>query len=337
MRGLSLQLRPLSPARVPGPSGRPKTGLPRLPGRAALGAASRSHPAATVVVVGALLARRDPRARGGPSAKLTLGALVCCSPRPKRTLPLRALTWGRDGAENRVVGGRRFFAAFAVAVVCVVASLSAVAGADASAASVLRVDTDGVASAFFGTCDFFFPPAPLTCHETYVLLFREVRADSGGSVNSNDAPWKLFILDHTLTFLTGGPDDQPVESDVRLGVAEVTDVSFDLQHLEMASVAGAQVPMSDGSTFSFTGTWQRTSAILVYGNNGPENQDEGLPRHSVDVCTTANNNAHQRLAFASMTGTFNGSPVQSYRSFDFAAALAVAHYEYVKVTHGGGC
>ena len=207
--------------------------------------------------------------------------------------------------------------------------------ASKSADSVLRVDSAGVASAAFGTCDFVFPPAPLTCHETFVLLFREVRSDSGGSVNANDAPWNVFILDHTITFTSGGPDAEPVESDVRLGSVEVANVGFDLQHLDTASVTDAQVPMSDGSTFSFSGTWQRTSAITVYGNDGPQNQDEGLMRHSVDACTTSNNNAHQRLAFASMSGTLNGTPVHSYQSFDFGAALSVAHYEYINVTHGG--
>jgi hypothetical protein len=207
----------------------------------------------------------------------------------------------------------------------------------APAASVLRVDTDGFASAFFGGCDFLNPPGPLSCHETNVLVFREARQNGGGSVNAKTLPWLLAINDYTVTFTSADPNVPPVFSDVRFGAVELTSgVAIDLQHLDTATVTNAQVPMDDGSTFTFSGTWQKRFEVK-YGNNGPENADEGLPRHIIDNCTTFNANAHQKIAFASMTGTLNGQPVQSYTSFDFAATIANNHFRYITATHGGSC
>lgn len=109
-------------------------------------------------------------------------------------------------------------------------------------------------------------------------------------------------------------------------------VSFDYQHLSTASVDAA-VPMSDGSTAAVHAVWTPTTQTEVFGNDGPGLNDIG-PRHSVDSCVTANNNAHQKLRFATVTGTVNESRIQSYSDNPFAGWLQMAQYLTIDVTHG---
>jgi hypothetical protein len=235
------------------------------------------------------------------------------------------------------MAGRRVLAAVAALVFVGIVGFGFVIVRAAPAASVVRVDTDGLVSAFFGGCDFFVPPGPVSCHETSVLGFREAREDRGGSVNARSLPWFFVIDDYTVTFTSADPNVPPVFSNERFGSVELTSgVDMDLQHLDTATVTDAQVPMDDGSTFTFSGTWTKRFEV-TYGNDGPENADEGIPRHFVDNCVTFNANAHQKIAFASMTGTLNGQPVQSYHSFDFAATLSNDHYRYITASHGGSC
>jgi hypothetical protein len=222
-----------------------------------------------------------------------------------------------------------------IAALVVVAGALGVSGT--RAASVLRVDTDGFATAYFGGCDFLVPPQPLSCHETNVTFYREARQDGGGSVNAKALPWLMVIDDYTVTFTSVDPNVLPVFSGERFGVTELTSgVAMDVAQLNTATVTNAQVPMDDGSTFTFSGTWSKRFEAK-YGNNGPVNADEGLPRHSVDKCLTFNANAHQKIAFSSMTGTLNGQPVQSYGSFDFAAVISSGHFRYITADHGGSC
>jgi hypothetical protein len=91
--------------------------------------------------------------------------------------------------------------------------------------------------------------------------------------------------------------------------------------------------MSDGSTAVVHAIWSPTTDMQVFGNDGPALNDLG-PRHSVDSCVTAVNNAHQKLRFATVTGTVNGSPFRSYSDNPFAGWLQTAHFVLIDVTHG---
>jgi hypothetical protein len=192
--------------------------------------------------------------------------------------------------------------------------------------------TDGFAESYFGGCDFLDPPGPLSCHETHVQVYKEGLADITASTAPPKTPWVIFVDDYTVTFATGGPDAVPVLSDERTGLLLDPTVTFDEPHLSFLSV-DARVPMSDGSTFDFQGTWSATSERTQSGNDGDTLLFAGLPRHYVDRCTTINDQAHQKDRQATMTGTLNGSPVQSYPdlSLDF---IAHNHFIYIDVAHG---
>jgi hypothetical protein len=75
VRHLSPPLRPLSETRIPGPTGRPNAGLPRLPPRAALRSTSRRHGAAPPLVARQVHARRDPGA--GRRLELVRASRAC--------------------------------------------------------------------------------------------------------------------------------------------------------------------------------------------------------------------------------------------------------------------
>jgi len=220
----------------------------------------------------------------------------------------------------------------AIAMTSVLLATGSVAGADPGQVSVQRFMTDGDAESFFGGCDFLIPPGPLSCHETYVAVFKEGVSGFPTSTAPAQTPWEIFIQDHTVTFATGGPDAVPVFSDERTGLLIDPTVSFDEQHLSFLSV-DAQVPMSDGSTFDFQGTWSATSDLMQFGNDGPSLNSFGLPRHYVDSCSTVNDQAHQNVRLANMSGELNGTPVQSYPDLglDF---IAHNHFIFIDVTHG---
>lgn len=107
--------------------------------------------------------------------------------------------------------------------------------------------------------------------------------------------------------------------------------SADVVHLTTASVR-AQVPMSDGSSFDFAGTWAAWSDRLVFGSTGPAT---GRARHYVDRCLTSVSLGHQKVRFAHMTGTLNGEPVRSYTSFEDSATIFNNDFQYVDAPHGG--
>ena len=237
---------------------------------------------------------------------------------------------------------RRVVSASLTTLACVIALCGApTAQSDVSSAEVLRVKVDGSAEAVWGSCPFQVPPtAPLTCHETLVLVFREARAEGGGSVAPPKTPWRIFIFDHTLTFPSTDIENvPPISTDERFGEAIPLSVDFDQQHLSFANVT-AQVPMSDGSTWDFRANWVAVTDRTVYGNDGPQNGFEGIPRHVVDRCATSTNNAHQKIRYASMTGTLNGNPIHSYTEPEMIInyGLTIGNFVYVNVSHGGaGC
>jgi hypothetical protein len=222
--------------------------------------------------------------------------------------------------------------ALAVACTAYLGGSAGVAPADPGQVSVQRFMTDGDAESFFGGCDFLIPPGPLSCHETHVEVFKEGVSGLPSSTAPPKTPWRIFIDDYTVTFATGGPDAVPVFSDERTGLLIDPTVAFDEQHLSFLSVR-AEVPMSDGSTFDFQGTWSATSDRMHFGNDGPSLDQFGLPRQYVDSCSTVNDQAHQNDVLANMSGELNGTPVQSYPDLglDF---IAHNHFIFIDVTHG---
>lgn len=225
---------------------------------------------------------------------------------------------------------RSLFVALAVCGVVAVAA-PAVALQGAGQATVLRIKQPSAgALAFFGDCtDPISPPVGTVCRESFVIVFRETRVLDGGSNAPSQAPWAVYATTYTLTFVA--PLTDPVVSDQIEGfVLDPPVVSSDREHLSTATVA-AQVPMSDGSTFNFQGTWTATSDRVVDGNNGP---DAGLPRHFVGECSTANANAHQKYRLATMSGTLNEQPIHTYGVLDDAGVIFYNHFVYIDTIHG---
>jgi hypothetical protein len=216
-----------------------------------------------------------------------------------------------------------------------VATLLVVASASGQA-TVTRVKQPSAgAIANFGNCPdtVELPPVGTVCRESYVIVFRDTFATDGGSLAPTATPWAIYATTHTLTFTTAGAD--PVESDVIDGfLVNPSVASSDREHLSTATVT-ALIPMSDGSSFDFQGTWTGDGARFVYGNDGPYNLDAGFMRHYADRCSTVNSNAHQKFRHALMTGTLNGQPVHSYTSGLFGATIFDNHFVYIDVAHQG--
>ena len=80
--------------------------------------------------------------------------------------------------------------------------------------------------------------------------------------------------------------------------------------------------------------WHAISDRSVYGNDGPALSDFGLVGKFVDKCSTVVNQGHQKFRVAAMSGTWNGSPVHSYTSFD-SAFISFNHFVFIDVSHGG--
>jgi hypothetical protein len=220
--------------------------------------------------------------------------------------------------------------ALLAALTCTALSALVPSAASAGQATVLRHPVYGGMEAHFGNCpDVPQPPAGTDCIETYLLVFRGYEIVGGGSVARPDAGWYDYAETDRLQF--GADPDNPDVTLLRVGSGPLQGAaSVDLPKLRVAT-ATAVIPMSDGSTFDFNGTWRARSGIQVFGNDGPAT---GAPRHIVDRCVTFNALGHQKFAFALMTGTLNGQPVASYTSFDFAATIFNNRFLYVDVLHG---
>ncbi len=225
--------------------------------------------------------------------------------------------------------------AVCVALVTVAGVASAVASADPGQATIFRIKQPSAgAEASFGNCpDVLIPPVGTVCQESYVIVFRETRVLNGGSNAPSQAPWAIYAETVTLTFST--PDGIPDVTDLISGYMEGDQVvaSSNDQRVSYLTAAAA-VPMSDGSTFDFHGTWSGVGERWVYGNNGPVHEADGLPRHYVDRCTTFNSNDHQTGRKATINGTLNGTPIRPY-TFDLLADIFYNHFVYIDVTHGG--
>ncbi len=220
---------------------------------------------------------------------------------------------------------RRRFAVLA----CIVGVAALFPGAaSAGQPTIVRHPVYGGALSIFGGCpDTEEPPAGTVCVEDSVLVYRGYTVIGGGSIAPPKAPW-IVCADTVRLEFTGA--DEPVVTVLRFGCGELDgEASVETVHLGVASAA-FRLPMSDGSTFEFAGTWGATGDRFVFGNDGP---DTGTPRHFVDRCTTFNGLGHQKYRPASMTGTLNGEPVHSYTSFP--AAIFNNRFLYIDVPHGG--
>jgi hypothetical protein len=155
--------------------------------------------------------------------------------------------------------------------------------------------------------------------------------EGGGSVAPPQAPWQIYAQTHQFEF--DGTDGPPEVSVLRWGYEVLDDgASADSVHLATASVA-AELPVSDGSTLDFAGSWQAWSDRTVYGINGPAT---GLDHHYVDRCLTFVANGHQQVRLATMVGTANGTVVQAGGPDDeFGAAIFNNNFQYIMVPHGG--
>jgi len=217
------------------------------------------------------------------------------------------------------------------AALCVASAVAAPAPQEPNA-SVVRVVVDGFAYALFGDCDVPVPADGSVCHETEVIVFREVRAVNGDSVAPPHTPWTLFVTHITTTWDDG---DYTI---VDFAFGSSTDVVVDFDHAQLGSLeAEGRVTLDDGTTADVAVAWVAWSPVEVFGNDGPTNAVDGLRRHYVDRCVTLNANAHQKFRFATMSGTVNGSQVRAYASFDGAAFIARNRFVYVAADHGAGC
>lgn len=232
-------------------------------------------------------------------------------------------------AENRGLGRHERTGALLAAALCAVVAALSPAVASAGRPTIERHPAAG-AEADFGTCPDTeeLPPAGTVCIDNYVLVWRGYTVVGGGGLPRSKASWHVFAETIRLEF-TGAPE--PIETVLRSGFGELDgEASVDTVHLSLAS-ASFSLPMSDGSTFDFAGTWTATGDRLVFGNDGPAT---GAPRHFVDRCATFNANGHQKFRPASMTGTLNGEPVHSYtHSFD-AGTIFNNRFLYIDVPHG---
>ena len=218
------------------------------------------------------------------------------------------------------------------ALAAAVAALAFATVARADRTTHDRVEVDGFAEAFFG-CPGFFNTAGTICRETHVEMFRENGATDGGPIDPS--AWTVLVEQYTLEFRSDDPNVDPIGPiDYAVGAIDDPTVTFDDQHLNFATLT-ASVPMSDGTTAKVHAVWTPTSGRQVYGNDGPYLAGNDTPRHFNDGCVTANANAHQKVRFATATGTLNGALFQSYTDFPFAGWLQTAHFSFLTAAHGG--
>ena len=185
------------------------------------------------------------------------------------------------------------------------------------------------AEAYFGDCPLVPEPVGAFCTENHVRFYRGYYVEGGGSVAPSKALWYADAQTYRIDF--DGTDEPPLTF-LRTGEAVLAagQATADPVHLRTAS-GTFSIPMDDGSTFAFSGTWTAYGPREHYGNDGPSS---GVPTHFNDRCFTANAHAQQNFAAARMTGTLNGQPVQSYTDGDTAFIFNNA-FRYVDVPHGG--
>ena len=226
----------------------------------------------------------------------------------------------------------------------VLACLLLPTGSPAADPIVVRHPVYGGAQTLFGTCpyDTIFPPPAGTCADTFVFFFRGYSILGGGSVSPAHAPW--LAVAETVELEWDGVSPDPVQvtlvrfgfgvigGDDESGFGAVEGEAFvDRARLQEATL-NVTIPMSDGSTFDFEGTWSPISDRFQFGNDGPD----GGRVHIADRCITINEQAHQKFVMAEMSGTLNGAAVHSYKSF-FSTGIFNNNFRHIEVAHRDDC
>jgi hypothetical protein len=204
----------------------------------------------------------------------------------------------------------------------------------AGGTTVMRFKTDGYAFANFGGCPDVDPLPPGTvCRETQLAVFREgVAIDGGSGIAPPKTPWVVNTFTYTVTIDANG--EGTLSDDVfGFRLLDPNAVTYDREHLAFASLH-TQIPLTDGTSADVDFHWQATSDRSVSGNDGSALGDFGLVRKFVDKCSTVVNQGHQKSRVAAMNGTWNGSPVHSYTSFD-SAFISFNHFVFIDASHGG--
>ena len=196
-------------------------------------------------------------------------------------------------------------------------------------ATVQRVPVYGGATSLFGNCaDSEEIPVGTDCVETFLGFAKEVYAFTGDSAGPQAAPWHAWAETYRIT----RPTDAEAEfSELRTGYSEDVVAYVDTQHFTTATLT-ATIPMSDGTTHHFQGTWTPLSDRQQYGNDGPALD---FPKHLVTDCFTLVGQAHQKFTIATMTGTLNGQPVQSYTWS--RASIFNNRFLFITAPHGPNC
>ena len=206
------------------------------------------------------------------------------------------------------------------------------APATAGGAETFHYTVDGVAEIAGSTCPFgdWTPSVATACEDWIALLYRT----SPSPRQHNRVPWRLELTRASVVVHPGGDVDVVWEA---YGIAEDVEATFDERHLRFATVRAA-VPMSDGTTRNVDLAWDGSGTRLrTDGNDGPFNQANGIDRHYVDRCFTANDHAHQTYrANVAATGTIDGTSVAAMPYLArFDPFLGRGHFDVVIVRHGG--
>jgi hypothetical protein len=196
-----------------------------------------------------------------------------------------------------------------IAVVALVCTAPA-----ANAAADVRINHWGTgAVATFSVC------TPLGdgdqfCEDRFVSYFADY--GTAGERGGHSGPELLY--EHYAAFIPA--DGEADEVVAEIGFTDDAPGAYDRSSLSFARSSGATMDLYDVSTGDLVPNgrmvtlgpfeWTPASGIYVFGNDGPFGF--GLPRHYVDRCVTAIENAHERFTTAHVTGTIDGVSVTNY-------------------------
>jgi hypothetical protein len=206
-------------------------------------------------------------------------------------------------------GGRGRFLVIGATLGIVVAMTGAPAASSSpssqASASMVIEKVDGIFRGYPGDCPDDLPATPLTCHEWDLTVFKAGGTYSDGGVAPPKTPWILIALHHTLTF--PGDFGEPVESDAVNGYAEGVDVTFDRQHLSLATLRAPDLHLGDGSIVDLEATWTAVGDRQLYGNDGPSLEEFGLVKQLHTDCFTTVSQGHQKFRSAHVRAVIDGA------------------------------
>lgn len=208
------------------------------------------------------------------------------------------------------VGGKTRLGMLAVLAAALVACMAPAA----HAAADVRINHWGTgAVATFSECtslgggDHF-------CEDRFVSYFADYGSAGTGEAHSSPE----LVYEHYAAFIPA--DGEADEVVAEIGFAEDAPGAYDRARLSFTRSAGATMDLFDVSTGDAVPNgrtvtlgpfaWTAASSPYVFGNDGPFGF--GLPRHYVDRCVTAIENAHERFTTAHVTGTIDGVSVANY-------------------------